>query len=716
MKKLGQERVRNGQIFPSPRAGEVMDETPPTLCWLREDVSGDYTVTVRRDGVPVWRGRTDRNYIVPEKAFPAGDYEWNVEADGRERGWQPFSIAPNAVEFIRPDAKALFDAVPDERPRMLFCRAEAADIVRARPAAVATLRRNVALALSDGLPEPPRFHVDPDALPYREYFGRHRDFCDRDLVACALAHALLNDEAAAAHAKKLFLTLCDWNSEGPCSLEGPWGDEVGLSHARCFPAVFDMLCDVLDEKERLFAARVTAAYAFQCERRLQELDFCQNPGSSHAGRLPAYLGEAAMSLKGEAVVPEAVLRRWLACAIDIYGGIFPYFGGPDGAWAEGVFYASSYTKWYLPFFSAVERFSGVSFLKRPFYQRFIRYLQHFCPPGWENHPFGDGYWCRPDDAEWPGFFAQNPWHIYAERFGAPAVREWSRAAQTQDIFRLHLLDVFLPEGEPEENALAGPMTRACAFPDAGYVSLHTDPVHPGSELALLARASRYGSVSHQHADQGSFALMAGGTALISPSGYFGRRFGSAHHRGWTRRAKAHNTILVDGEGQICESASDGGPDDGRFRATGRVLYARDEGDTLRAAIDPSAAYDHVTAWTRAFELTDGELVVSDHIELDAPGEVTWLLHSLSRPARTAGGLVIERNGWRLSVTPEAGGLMRPEISDRFDVDLNEGEPEAYRVTMPPQYHMRWTTDRRRTHDIRVRFTVIPSGPHGAEPK
>ena len=77
------------------------------------------------------------------------------------------------------------------------------------------------------------------------------------------------------------------------------------------------------------------------------------------------------------------------------------FGGPDGGWAEGMFYASSYTKWYLPFFSAVERFSGASYLKRPFYQRLIRYFQHFCPPNWEIHPFGDGYWCRSDDAEWP---------------------------------------------------------------------------------------------------------------------------------------------------------------------------------------------------------------------------------------------------------------------------------------------------------------------------
>ena len=175
-------------------------------------------------------------------------------------------------------------------------------------------------------------------------------------------------------------------------------------------------------------ARTVAAYANQCERRLKKIDFCQNPGDSHCGRLPAYLGEAAMVLKGMDVVPQDVLVRWLTYAVDIYSGIFPYFGGPDGGWAEGMFYASSYTKWFLPFFCAVERFSGVSFLRRPFYQRLIRYFQHFCPPGWEIHPFADGYWCKPDDAEWPGFFAQNPYHIYAERFGSELTRKWSQEA------------------------------------------------------------------------------------------------------------------------------------------------------------------------------------------------------------------------------------------------------------------------------------------------
>ncbi len=695
MKKLAQVRMRSGQIFPSPRENETMLETPPVLCWLKEEGVSRYTALVRDGrGEIVWQGETERNFIIP-CALSSGEYAWNVSAGGSERGWVRFKIAENAVRIERKSAKEVLDSVPDCRPRHLFCKGDVENIVTQRPEAIETLRRNIALAIKQGMPQPPMFHRDESALPYREYFGKHREFCDRNLVACALGHALLGDEAAGKYAKALLLTLCDWNSEGPCSLEGPWGDEIGLSHARCLPAAFDLCYDLLDEKERIFVARTVVAYAMQCERRLNRLDFCSNPGESHAGRLPAYLGEAAMALKGTGAVEEEVLLRWLGIAIDVYGGIFPYFGGPDGGWAEGMFYASSYTKWFLPFFSALRRFSGLDFLKRPFYQRYARFLQHFCPPGWEIHPFGDGYWCHPDDEEWPGFFAQNPYRVYAERFGTDLLQKWSREAQKQEIFKLHLLDVFLPDGEAEPNSLAGPITRAQAFPDAGLVSLHTDPEHPEKDIALLARASRFGSVSHSHADQGSFALLCGGTALISPSGYFGRQYGTAHHRHWTNATRAHNTLLVDGVGQ----------EEFSFRATGEVAFAKDENGALTAQIDPSGAYPGMQKWLRTFVLTDAELTVQDEIELNDPSEISYLLHALSRPEIDGNSMKIVRNGIALRIVPEEGGLFAPEIRDEFDTALNEGEPEQYHVQMPPQFHMRWKTPRSKTHLIRVRYKI-----------
>ena len=384
------ERTGGLQVFPSPRDGACVPENPPALIWLplpsdrHDTVLYRCTVTDASADV-VFSCETTGNTAVPDRLLEKGTYFWDVEAveTGVTRGRQSFTVTDEAIPFLRPTADQVLAGLPAERPRHLFTETDISAILASRTEELAVLRRNIEQAYRDGLPQRPRFHTDSTALPYREYFGRFRDFCDRNLVACALGYHLLNDEKAGTFAKTLFLHLCDWNPSGPCSLCGPWGDEVGLSMARCLPAVFDLLYPLMNEKERRYAGETVAMYAEQCERRISSLNYSQNPGSSHVGRLPAYLGEAALTLWGTGIVPESTLRGWLTKALTIYNGVFPYFGGADGSWAEGTFYSTSYTKWYLPFFSAVARFSGHNYLDRPFYRNYARFLLHFAQPHYE---------------------------------------------------------------------------------------------------------------------------------------------------------------------------------------------------------------------------------------------------------------------------------------------------------------------------------------------
>jgi hypothetical protein len=696
LKKLTQERTRTSQIFPFPRPAERVEETPPYFCWLKVDGIDRYEVVIRNaKGEPVWQGVTEKNYLVPDILLEPGSYEWNLFGGGMERGWWDFEIISEAVRFLRPKAEEILASVPNVRPRHLFFAEDIPWIRENRAAELQTLRRNIKTALKSGLPERPRYHTDENALPYREYFGQHRDFCDRDLTACALGYAILGDQEAGRHAVKSLLTICDWNPAGPCSVLGPWGDEVGLSHARCLPAVYDLLYDLLNEKERIYVEQTIAAYALQCEELLNRIDFGQNPGNSHAGRVPAYLGEAALVLCGSGIKTE-ILERWLTLALDIYGSFFPYYGGTDGGWAEGTFYASSYTKWYLPFFLAVERFSGYRFLDRPFYQKVIHFFLHFAPPGWEIHPFGDGYWCLSDDPEWPGFFSQNPYNIYAQRSGLDLAKKWARDSSSPEIFKLHLLDVFIPDSTGPKQSLAGKVSSIRSFPDTGFISLHTNLEDQSKDIALLARASRYGSGSHQHPDQGSFALIHKGRALISPSGYYGRGWGSRHHMEWTNSTKAHNCILVDGNGQEAWS----------HRDTGRVIRCDKKGDLLYGELDLTEAYPMLKVWNRRFYLNEqGVLVVRDHIESDQPVTISWLLHSLSQPKESDGVVTLVRNGIHLAIRPVCGLLDTVEITDQFAVDVNEGVPVEYQVSMPKQYHMKWDTLPGASHDIVAAFCI-----------
>ena len=568
-------------------------------------------------------------------------------------------------------------------------------VKEARSRELEVLRRNIEAAYADGFPQQPHYHWDPDALPMREYINVCRRYIDRNLTACALGYALLGDEEAGAFAKKLLLTVVDWNPDGACSQIAGWGDEVGLSMARILPSVFDLLYPLLNDKERTYVARTIRVYGKQCWDRLEKLDFCTNPGNSHCGRIPAYMGEIALVLKDTGVQPREEAVAWLGYALDIYCGIFPHYGTPDGGWAEGAFYSSSYTRWYLPFFSAIERYSGCNLLERPFYQRLSQFLLHFASPEFENHPFCDGYWCTADDPEWPGFFAQNPLRIYAERFGPELAKKRAEVAVEQPVYELHLLDAFIPSGKKPEINLTGDASNMQAFPDAGFISMHTNLADTEKDFAVLAHATKFGTDSHRHADQGNFAIFCAGNAMITPSGYFGRKYGSMHHFQWTKTSKAHNVILVDGCGQPVHS----------HLPTGKIVSWSEQNGVMTAKLDMSNAYEErLKRWIRTITLTEAGVTVEDHIEAPKPVVITYPLHMLSRPKKNGGDLIVKRGGYSLLVHPELGELGNCTVNDTFDIDLNRGEPAKYHVTRHPQYHAYYTTPNRAVHDLRVRFT------------
>lgn len=696
---LEQKRTSGSQIFPAPADGAVIEETPPVFSFLRDGKEKKYRVVVQdRSGKIVFEAETEKNHVVPKEPLKPGKYRWNLLCGEEERGWQEFVISENAVVILRKDAETVFCAVPDVRPRHLFFKEDIPGILKKRKAETEVLKRNIEAACARELPKPPLFYSFEDGLPYREYFGEYREYCDRDMVACALGYALLGDEGAGKKAKELLLTICSWNPDGPCAVNAPWNDEIGLSNARCIPAVYDMLYDILTDQQRYIAEKTIIAYAEQCEERLRALDFAENPGDSHAGRLPAYLGEAALVLKGSTYIKEEILIRWLSYALEIYGGIFPFYGTADGGWAEGPFYASSYTKWYLPFFMAVERLADVRFLDRPFYQHLPQFLLHFAEKERENHPFGDGYWCGSEDPEWKGFFAQNPFRLYAERFGPEEARIKAEQYAAPELFELHLLDVFLPEGRMPERGLTGEACAMAVFEGAGLASCQTNVADQAHGTGLLVRASRFGSVSHQHADQGSFALIRNNKVLITPSGYFGRCWGTKHHRNWTKTTKAHNCILVNGRGQETDS----------FRAAGRFTdWKHEENKRFFLRLDLREAYPMLEFYERSFELTEKELVIRDEIRSKEACEISWLLHMLDRPAlQEDGTLVLEHGGERAVVFPDKAFCGTPDITGRFGTDVNEGVEEAFRVSMEDQYHVTFITQKKKQHYIEVKICIV----------
>ena len=695
MNRLPNERTSPKQNFPFPKNGETVIETPPTLIWISDGEAKSYTVRVWDEwGRVVFCKETPLTYAYDTKRWDSGKYTWDVEADnGKRRGVQSFTIANDSVFFDRPTVDEIISGIPSERPRQLFTKSEIDDILKEREETLKSLERTVALAYENGIVPAPEFQHEVGSLGYREYFGLYRDYCDRDLVATALLFALKGDERAGTAAKERLMAIVALGTKPPMSLGIGSCDEIGLSGARCLPAVYDMLYPILSEDDRRRCAEIVAEYGEQCYERLLRTDYRHNPENSHVGRLPAYLGEAAIALLGENIRPEATLREWLSFALDVFEGPFPHFGTPDGAWAEGPFYATSYTRWYLPFFSAVERFSGKSLLSRPFYMNFSKFLLHFCHPDYEMHPFGDGYWCGPEDKEWPGFFAQNPLRIYADRFGGRAERLLADKLASPEIMKLHLFDSFLPAPKLDTPPDCPDIEGSFLFESGGLAALHSRFGKKG-DICLLTRATPFAFGSHRHADHGSFALFIDGIALVCPSGYYGRGYGTRHHAEWTRSTHAHNLPLIDGKGQSPDA-----------RAIGRIIDFSAEDNSV--TLELSAAYQdtRLISFKRKFTVDKNGMTMTDSIETTEPLSLDYNLHFLSSPEEKDGTIYLNRNGKSLRITRDGCALGGYRITDEYAIPLNEGVPDKFSAKMPKQYHASFSIPQKKIHTLKMRFDV-----------
>ena len=209
MKTFPTKRTRDSQNFPFPERGETVYENPVTFIWVPVDDAEYYTVKLYDKNRTLLEKITSNiNNCTSSTKLEAGEYLWTVETDtGLLREEYYFTLSENALFFDRPTAKEVFDAVPCERPRHLFFKSDIKKIKLTHTKELECLERNVKIALERPLPTPPMFHRDPNALPYREYFGAYRDVCDRDMVALAEYYALTGNMEAGEKAKEIFLEI-----------------------------------------------------------------------------------------------------------------------------------------------------------------------------------------------------------------------------------------------------------------------------------------------------------------------------------------------------------------------------------------------------------------------------------------------------------------------------------------------------------------------------
>ena len=307
---------------------------------------------------------------------------------------------------------------------------------------------------------------------------------------------------------------------------------------------------------------------------------------------------------------------------------------PDGDWEEGPGYWAATLLHGLRFALALERATGgaVNLFTHPALRRTADYFIALTLP--DGHVFN----YADNTPELPVTVL----HLLAARLRSGALAWTARRIGHRGVWDLLFDDPALPAEEPPAAA------QARTFATTGIAVSRSDW---GRDAVFVGVKSGPTAVGHSHLDLNSFVLQRGSVPLVIDPGIW--PYGSAigffdsgpGGRRWDFDANAtvaHNTILVDGQGQTIGPAC---------RAT--FLAAAADGALRYVISDAAAAYPGLLTRCERWlvHLLPDTLLVYDDLAADVPRRWEWLVH----PAGTwrdegRAAHVIENAGVRVTLT------------------------------------------------------------------
>ena len=662
-----------GEVNYEPAEGEVTATNPPPFVWLPVKGHAKYTVQYAPEGdfdggQCVTVEDIEMTVHTPHEMMKPGRWAWRygfaAGADLVMSRAREFTIPEDAQAFPLPRIDEIMARIPDTHPRVYFSadgldelRANVRDDVEYAAQARGTISSAERKIGEDLYPEPeflPKSGQERGKA-YQQSFRTMRPFTG-GMETCAKAYILTGDERFGQEARRRLLHFMTWDPEGATSVRN--NDEAAMDIAKRAPRVYDWIYDLLSDEERQLCREALGRRMKQINEMHRRMPFDSRPYSSHPGRMIGFVIEGSIVFAGE--IPEA--KEWLDYTLKLMWSVYPAWGCPDGGWAEGSSYWMYYTGMLLPAVMLLDDL-GVPYTDLPYLQNTGWMGLYEVPAGGKMRPFGDGHEAAVSGGHGTLLYRlstlyDNPyWRWYAEQFGA---------GPGSGAGEFYSYDPTLAATAPTD------IPQARAFPSVGIVGMHSDLSHPDRNVYLLMRSSPYGSVSHSHASQNAIAIQAYGQPLAISSGYY-QRYGSPHHAGWTWETRAHNSVLVDGEGQVTRSPA----------SQGRITVFDDTDEYCYTVGDATEAYGGRLKkfLRRVLFLRPNCFVICDELESASESSYQWLLHSweemdLDEAART---VTISRENARLTTT-----LLSPPALSFAQVEGFDIAPE--RPDSATQYH------------------------------
>ncbi|MGO4791694.1 DUF4962 domain-containing protein [Paenibacillus sp. 2KB_20] len=465
----------------------------------------------------------------------------------------------------------------------------------------------------------------------------------------SVAGVILQDDVLIAKAKTWLLHAARWDTEGTTSRD--YNDEAAFRMVGALAWGYDWLHDYLSAEEidlvRGALLRRTEQVAFHV---MERSNIHHVPYDSHAVRsLSSVLVPACIAMLHE----EAEAQTWLDYTLEYYACLYSPWGGEDGGWAEGPLYWTTGMAFVIDALNLIRNYVSIDFYQRPFFGRTGDFPLYCSSPDTIRASFGDqSYLGEPvslktafNIRQFAGITGNGLYQWYYEQV-AKADTDADSKFYNYGWWDFRFDDMLYRHDYPQVEAVSPSVTVPFSidnvseakegtiqavkwFRDIDWVAMHHRMDDPDEHIMLLAKSSRYGSMSHSHGDQNGFLLHAYGEPLAIESGYY-IAFGSTMHMNWRRQTRSTNNILIDGHGQ--------------YAGKDKVLCIEASGKVEQ--VDASSGYGYARMYaTQAYRenvpyleryvreiyfFDESYFVIVDTVDLAKPASIEWLFHTLNR--------------------------------------------------------------------------------------
>ena len=672
---------------------------PPTLDWKPEP--GDETPTVALSQDPEFPAegtqefKAHRFWFRPPQPLAAGKWYWRVRHTGElTTGWsgiESLTIPAEAHQF-EPGPVPIAELLQRPHPRLLDAAARRTELGET---GLQNLVRKAGQEFNGGIADdcPIWVEGDPRWPTWIDWYGKaHGGITSRAgtrLERLGESCAITADPQVVEWTKELLLKAAKWDPEGGSNASR--GD-IGAHHfLRGMSWCYDAVAPQLTPAEREQVRDVMVVRAQQFLQRLSPYGYSGRENNNHS-----WLNAYALSVAGLALlddVPEA--REWIEYVEDLYLGRFLCTLGYQGDNNEGISYWSYGLSFIIEYADLMQRVCGLNLYQHPWLSQTDRFPLYTAVPGQHAISFAD---------------TGMPNHGTI----GPAVRGQvgKLATRCRDPYALW----YSGAREPIDGLAPRPpvdLPPSIHYRHIGWAVFNTDLVDGRNGVSIGLRSGKF-YAGHQHSDLNAFVIYAYGRELAIDGGYYDW-YGSRHFKEYSTLSRAHNTILVNGEGQ--ESRKVG--------ADGRIAVWFDSpqfGYVQGDVSDPDVYHGQVSRFDRRLLfIKPGFVLVHDLLgAAKGPAQWDWLLHGIV-PIQVDG----ERH--RFSLTEGDASLSGTFLAPS-DVKLSvtsgfPAEPVNRYSTNPvpanqyvKEYHLSATPAAKRVDDEIAAVLRIDHGRPGTQPE